>query len=101
MIVSKTVCYVPTFSVKWRFGQDVRKAYFNLCDDEFYTLEDCLIEIVSFPENEFILEKAKQECLTRFKTLSESQPDYEFFNLKIERRVTFIIDKTEEVWRAE
>lgn len=101
MIVSKTVCYVPTFSVKWRFGRAVEKAYFNPCDDVVFALEDCLAEIVTFPEDDFNLEKAKEECLARLKTLSESQPDYKFSGLRIEKKMIFVIDNREEVWRAE
>lgn len=97
---SKIIYYIPVFSAQWGTSPQKEDVYFFSDDEEHFTFEESE-DIVKYCEEEFSLEEAIADSLERFGTLKNSCLDYEFSDLRVEKREVSVVTKEEEVWRAE
>lgn len=100
IITSKTIYYIPVFSAQWRAFPQKEDAYFFSNDEENFAFEESKAT-VRYYEEDFTLGEAIADSVKRFKILKNSCSDYEFSDLRIERREANVVTKGEEVWRAE
>lgn len=100
IITSKTIYYIPVFSAQWSAFSQKQDAYFFSNDEDYFAFEESEAT-VRYYEEDFTLEEAIADSVRRFKILKNNCSEYEFSELRVERREVNVVTKEEEVWKAE